>query len=365
MTINKTTGPQVRGELVREAKPRLIDTENEPEVTTLETAEERTVRRVPAKFAARFFLSLGASLALGLVLASSCVRAADLKVVNVMPAFERAWRLGLGKPLDERVRLMKQIVFIPNQPAFDDYGQIPLDDVHIAWFLRDVAPIMPQIRAYEEDLRRNLPVYMQRFRGAFPDFEQKGAVYFIPSLFVFDGQSSDGVLRFGIDGIVKYDEKDVNLGVLVSHELFHVYHAQAQSTVGAHPTGEFWESLWAEGLATYVSFRLNPNSTESEVLHESALAALPPADVMKMACAIAPVLDKSKDAGAQFLDAGSGPTNLPPRGAYLIGFLVAAKIAAATPDLRGLAALHGDELHATIASDVAAICAQAPPPPAH
>lgn len=309
--------------------------------------------------------SLVVSLALSLVLASSHARAADLKVVNVMPAFERAWQLGLGKPLDERVRLMKQIVFIPNEPAYDDYGQIPLDDVHIAWFLRDVGPMMPQIRAYENVLRRSLPIFMQRFHAAFPDFEQKGPIYFMPSLFIFDGQSSDGVLRFGLDGIVKYDEKDVNLGVLVSHELFHVYHAQIQASVGAHPTGDFWESLWQEGLATYVSFRLNPNSRESEVLHESALAALPPADVMKMACAIVPLLDKPKESGAQFLDAGGGPPGLPPRGAYLVGFLVAAKIAETTPDLRGLAALHGDELHATITSDVAAICAQAPAPPTH
>jgi hypothetical protein len=335
------------------------------EVSQCSSAKPPAVSRALSKFAFRFLLSSVVSLALGLGLASSCGRAADIKVVNVMPAFEKAWRLGLGKPLDVRVRLMKQIVFIPNEPAYDDYGQIPLDDVHIAWFLHDVAPIMPQIRAYEEDLRRTLPVVMRQFRGTFPDFDQKGAIYFMPSLFVFDGQSSDGVLRFGLDGIVKYDEKDVNLGVLVSHELFHVYHAQVQAKVGARPTGDFWESLWAEGLATYVSFRLNPESTESEVLHEKTLAELSPADVMKMACAIAPVLDKPKDAGAQFLDTGASPTGLPPRGAYLIGLLVAAKIAAVTPDLRGLAALHGDELHATIASDVAGICAQAPPPPTH
>jgi hypothetical protein len=289
-----------------------------------------------------------------------------VRVVNVMPAFERAWQLGLGKPLDERVRLMKQIVFIPNQPAFDAFGEIPLDDVHIAWYLRDVAPFMPQIRAYAEELRRNLPVYTERFRSAFPDFDQKGAVYFMPSMFVFDGQSSDGgVLRFGLDGIAKYDEYDVNLGVLVSHELFHVYHAQVQAAAGARPTGAFWESLWAEGLATYVSFRLNPGSTEAEILHEKTLAALPPADVTKMACAIAPVLDKPKDAGTQFLDAGSGPPGLPPRGAYLIGFLVAEKLGKTTPDLRALAALHGDDLHSAISSGIAAICAQAPPAPAH
>jgi hypothetical protein len=84
-----------------------------------------------------------------------------------------------------------------------------------------------------------------------------------------------------------------------------------------------------------------------------------------MACAIAPILDKPKDAGAQFLDGGSNPPGLPPQGGYLIGFSVAAKLAVATPDLRGLAALHGDDLHAQIVSDVAEICAQPPTPPSH
>ncbi len=66
---------------------------------------------------------------------------------------------------------------------------------------------------------------------------------------------------------------------------------------------------------------------ERPILHTARLrlAALSRADIMKIACAIAPILDKPNDAGSQYLDAGSSPQGLSPRCAWLIGFSIAAK----------------------------------------
>jgi len=314
-------------------------------------ATERTI--IAAGFAAMVAVgSLGPSAA-----------AQPLPVVNIMPAFLDAWHRGLGKPIGERVRIMKERVFEPNEKAFAP-SEFRLDDVHIAWYLKDVARLMPLMEKLSATVTRELPSYEQHFEQAFPDFKPTAPVYFLPSMLHFDGQTSNGVLRFGLDGIAEHEGDRANLGVLVSHELFHLYHYQVQASLGARPTGAIWEQLWAEGLATYVAFRLNPGATPADALLDPRLAALSAPDTSKLATLIAGDIDKSNDqAGDQYFDSGDSPGGLPPRGGYLVGFLVAAQLGQ-TRDLRQLAALTGEPLHAAIVAAVQSFAKTPPPLPA-
>ena len=68
----------------------------------------------------------------------------------------------------------------------------------------------------------------------------------------------------GVDVIARLYGSTANLSVLFDHELFHVYHRQVAPSL--FEGDELWKSLWIEGLAEYVSWRMNPGSTEDDVL---------------------------------------------------------------------------------------------------
>ncbi|HTJ24602.1 MAG TPA: hypothetical protein VMA36_00420 [Candidatus Limnocylindria bacterium] len=286
-----------------------------------------------------------------------------LSIVNLMPAFWEAW--DHGRSVDERVRLFEQLVAVPNHQAYGT-GQFALDEVHIAWYLQDVVPYVPRMRELTAMLSTEIPTAERRFLETFPDLRSGVQVYFMPSMLHFDGQTNNGVLRFGIDGIARFDGANADLGVLVSHELFHIYHAQVSPDVfgetGSGGAPPIWRQLWSEGLATYVSSRLNPDASKSQVLLSTALGTLPPADVQRLACAIAPALDAADGSRvAPFFDAGMHPPQLPSRGGYLVGFLVARDLDVAH-DLRALAVLRGEGLRTAIGTDVARICRNGPDP---
>ena len=73
---------------------------------------------------------------------------------------------------------------------------------------------------------------------------------------------------FGLDVIARLKEE---LSPLVVHELFHVYHGEA---VPEDPETVAW-ALWSEGLASYVSRRLNPRIPEKDI------CCMPPVDPVK------------------------------------------------------------------------------------
>ena len=70
----------------------------------------------------------------------------------------------------------------------------------------------------------------------------------------------------GVDTIAQF-ETPASLPVFLSHELFHRYHFQAAGFSDDLAERDLiWRSLWAEGLATYVSARLNPSNPLSDAL---------------------------------------------------------------------------------------------------
>ncbi len=297
------------------------------------------------------------------VMAAGSVRAQEsprIQVVNLMPAFFDAWDGGIGKPIDERVRLLKADLLYPNRKAFDS-GQFRLDDPRLAWYLDEIAPSVPAMRRMTDKIATELPSSERAFIDAFPDMSP-ATVYFMPSFLHFDGQSNGGILRFGIDGIVEFDGPDANLGVLAAHELFHIYHAQVnpetfgesgstQAPVGAQ--------LWSEGLATYVAGRLNPGATRSQTLLSKDLAELSAAKTRRLACLMEPKLASTRESdAAPFFDADVQPPGLPARGGYLVGLLVASRFGK-EHTLRELALLKGGSLTASIAGAVHALCVAA------
>lgn len=280
-----------------------------------------------------------------------------IRVVDLMPAFFSAWNEGVGKPVDERVRLLKVRLLYPNAAAYNapEFG---LDDPRLAWYLRNVEPSVPAMRRMTEQAGQSIPAAERAFVAAFPDLKPL-TVYILPSLLHFDGQTRNGTLFLGIDGLVAFERNNADLSVLMTHELFHIYHYQVnRASFGESGSSDAAVDVqaWTEGLATYVSARLNPNAPRTHVLMSEELAALSPQKTRALACAMEPkLLSAQPDDANLFFDAGVHPPELPARGGYLIGML-AAEQQGRTRTLRELALMTPSDVRSAIAERVRSLC---------
>lgn len=296
-----------------------------------------------------------------LLLAAAAPVQRPLQIDNLMPAFWNVLDTTLGKPTSVRVAAFKEQVILPGLPVYAD-GEFRRDlssDDRIAAYLDGLAPIVPQMREVSRRLGQQIPLVAQNVEAALPDLStDRIVVYILPSFHHFNGQTHDigekiGVL-FGVDGIVQYGSQSSDIGVDVSHELFHIYQFEM------HPgyrtdQASLWQAVWGEGSAAYASQVLTPNATESAALgNELAVAGT---DATKeLACGILAKWN-SHDGGdmAAYVDAGSHPPSLPARGGYLIGYLVARDLAK-TRSLSQIGKLDGDDLERHMRDGVGALC---------
>jgi len=179
------------------------------------------------------------------------------------------------------------------------------------------------------------------FREAFPDYTCDTPLSFGVSLYLFDGSQSstdpsgNGRMRFGVDKIAQLHPPR-ELPAFFHHELFHIYHLQQTRTAllraaqengwKAAPT---WWTLWLEGLATYVSSRLNPQLTAPEIfwtprdLEQRMQAKLP--EAARMLLTDLDDMD-AKDAYSRWFTGSSNPPGLPERSGYYLGYLMAKQL---------------------------------------
>ena len=158
------------------------------------------------------------------------------------------------------------------------------------------------------------------FSRSFPDFSCSIHVAFGNSLLHFDGNVSGNKgnrrLLFGIDMIaLLHNAKD--LPTLFSHELFHVYHQQVLGRLIPKDDSVTWWAMWEEGLATYVSMRMNAPAAEQDVLWfpKNLVADMKkPGASQSAASGMLTHFRDSKDYGKWFQTGSSAP-GLPPRAA--------------------------------------------------
>jgi hypothetical protein len=166
------------------------------------------------------------------------------------------------------------------------------------------------------------------FRKAFPDYRCDTPIAFGVSLFLFDGNQSSDIpgksqMRFGVD-LISALHSARELPAFFHHELFHIY--QAQQVGAAVPTDDeqpvSW-ALWNEGLATYVSWKLNPTLTAPEIfwmprdMEEQMQPKLAEAARLMLAD-----LDGHEGYGRWFMGGQNAP-GLPSRSGYYLGYLMA------------------------------------------
>jgi len=192
------------------------------------------------------------------------------RIHNLAPAFIEYGNIIEGKSIDEQMKQLKS-TFFPKFPEFYQYkidkwvkaGKNP--DEELIKQLQEYQQIKTEFAQKTRDISANLEDTIKSFTEAFPDLDKNFDVYIIHSFGEMDGGmrtiGGKSVFILGIDGMVKYHKGFTSEVPFFHHELFHVYHAQFLPD-----NHGIWLSLWSEGLATYISKKLNPNASLKEML---------------------------------------------------------------------------------------------------
>ncbi len=250
-------------------------------------------------------------------------------VHNLAPDFLQLWETIESKSINEQVVAVKEN-FLPKFPEFYRY-QIKNWKKPNAELKKQIAEfpmIKDEFSKKTRQITMDLDSALQTFVAAFPDFDRNFEVYVTHSFGEMDGgtRTIDGTDYFilGIDGMVKYHKGFHSEIPFFHHELFHVYHSQ-------YVKGEkaLWAALWAEGLATYVSEKLNPESTHKEMMLD-----VPEGMVTKIENDIDfywndlrnKLRSNSKDDYAKYFLMSAQKSRITIRSGYYLGYLLAKEI---------------------------------------
>jgi hypothetical protein len=213
-----------------------------------------------------------------------------------------------------------------------------------------VAPLTPQrLSALAGVVGPQFTTQQRRFMQTFTDFTCDTTVEFGVSLLKFDGHPADFAgkhhLLFGVDTIALLHVPE-DMPAFFDHELFHLYHRQVVGSRAPQGEDPAWWSMWTEGLATYVSQRMNPQLDAQQVLwYPQDMVTRMDKDLARAAVLMLEDVDKrGSDADRWFL-ASQAVDGLPPRAGYYLGYLFARSEGQGKP-LPQLARVPPDRVHA-------------------
>lgn len=281
-------------------------------------------------------------------------------LVDLTGAYAAFYDRTQGMEARPRVEALKA-EFAPLFPGFYDAARVKgfaspeRYDVMIARSFGQFADLRPRYARTAAAFAAMLAPARDDFARHFPDLAPIGDVHLVHSLGEMDGGlRTIGGRRyfvFGADVMAQLyapgDERP-----FFQHELFHIYHRQF---FGECPA--VWCALWAEGLAVYVSERLNPGASDAQMGLTVPRPIRPEvdADRARAVCAVRARFDSEKpDDYAPLFYGASHLPGLPPRFAYYVGYLVAREAARAR-SLQELAHLTAEEARPVAAAALAAL----------
>jgi Predicted Zn-dependent protease (DUF2268) len=294
------------------------------------------------------------------LLAAAASSGGGCATTDLMPQFWVYWDKARGADAGERYCLFQEMVEKPNAAVYEGafHGAQKPPSEFVPKALAQVHELEPGMRELSAKLAADLPGELDAFRKAFPRFRCEVPVYFLFSAGAFDGATREisgrNALLFGLDVIAKLKEE---LSPLVVHELFHVY----QDEVIANDPGTISWALWQEGLATYVSRRLNPGVPEQKVC---CLPAIDPvgADLPRISKELLGLLDSKERTDYARFFLGGQEIDIPARSGYYVGYLVASE-AGKTRSLEELAAMSPAEVRAVEEKELRRLASGSPAAP--
>ena len=272
--------------------------------------------------------------------------ASNLIVYDLIPDLFNFLRIA-PEEKESRARLFAQSVIQPHPEVYDRPQVFKTDNASLEQYLGVLPNYLPAIKQIHDRFEAQYEQIEANFLKEFPDFDcSKARVYLMLSLFHFDGKiphDNPHVVLLGLDGLAKFHGAETRLSVILTHELFHLYHFQVNPLPRNIDDVELYRLVWQEGLATYVSKQLNPDASLADILLDPRLAQEGPRYLPAVARDLVTQLESVDDATtARYLSYWRGG-QIPARMGYLIGYEIARKMAA-TKSVQELARLRGQPL---------------------
>lgn len=279
---------------------------------------------------------------------------------DLVPAYRKfAIRTANLSPEDRAAAFREEIVArYPDYYAPEIYGNPTKVQARAVQFFDSIKRavsvhgIPPVSEAHIEEIGslmgREFLQQQHRFIRSFEDFQCATTVEFGVSLFKFDGHPADiggkQHLLFGVDVIAALHES-AEMPSFFDHEIFHIYHKQliaAQLPQGDEPA---WVTMWVEGLATYVSQRMNPKLDAQQVLwFPRDMVARMKTETPRAAGLLLHDIDKAGPEGDRWFLASTQVEGLPERSGYYLGYLFAKSVGEHV-DLPALARMPLEQVH--------------------
>lgn len=202
-------------------------------------------------------------------------------------------------------------------------------DERIAKQIKEFPTIKARYRQVYNELSGSMNTYLEQFQKRFPDFKLDNVdIYIAHSMGGSNGAAVplDGRTMFylGVDMIAIHNNYP-HQKPFFDHEFFHVYHLQKYKLAN-----KFYARFWMEGLATYVSKKMNPDATNTELMIDDTLIARTLPILPEMATDVLNNLeaeDKDLKLKFKYFDIESKDRNIPPRAGYYLAYLLVQKIA--------------------------------------
>jgi len=253
------------------------------------------------------------------------------RIHNTATIFIDYWNKVESLPIEHKLQQFKSLV-VPHFPTFYAYKKMKWENQgkvannEFKKHLEEYPKLKKEFEIKNEQISKSLENSLVTFREHFPDLNPDFDIYIAHSFGEMDGGTrqigEDWYFILGIDGMVNYHKGIQNEVPFFHHELFHVLHSQYFKEEQV-----IWVALWAEGLATYVSEKLNPNASIEDLMLGQDLVR----DVNKS-------LDKhwinlhsnlesttDKDYETYFLVSSKNPS-IVKRAGYYLGYLLAKEV---------------------------------------
>jgi hypothetical protein len=275
----------------------------------------------------------------------------DLKIKNLMTEF---WSFQDQAPqletADRILRRFREQIIEPNRdiyskPEFKD----AITDAGILEYLKAVSSDLSAMRALSNGVEPLAGEMASKFKREFPRFDSRLNLVFMPTFYQLDGQYTRVVdrptLLFGLDAIARYRGPDADWRVLLTHEMFHAHHARMNAALYREASMPLYVRIWIEGLATYVSGRLNPEASSQQIIGDGASPAdRDPALMGPVVGMIRGSMDSTNPAEQdKFLTYTAATAGVPVRAGYVVGYEIA-KTLAVEYELNDLTTLRGEKL---------------------
>jgi hypothetical protein len=261
------------------------------------------------------------------------------RYTDLMPAYRKfAIRTANFSPQDRAAAFQKEIAArYPDYYAREVYGDETklqaravrfFDPVKRAAFIPGVQPLSEaHLLEIGSMIGPEFVRQQRRFIQTFADFQCAATVEFGVSLMMFDGHPVDfggkPHLLFGVDVIAAVHDA-ADMPSFFDHEIFHIYHKQviaAQLPKGDDPA---WVTMWIEGLATYVSQRMNPQLDAQQVLwFPRDMVTRMKTEAPRAATLLLRDIDKTGSEADRWFLMGTQVEGLPDRAGYYLGYLFA------------------------------------------